>query len=544
MSAQLANHLAPAASFDENQQMDWCIQHARYYLEWITSFALELAEDDTLYVVIPQGADENWRYALCQGFASRMPRSYQVVSKPSEVQGPWVLCADALLTPNRFDTLFLEYGQYFSVENEQWNELTPQQFSDDPVIQSLLVSYLSGAVQQMVHIPLDAWAYIKSLTKSQNAGLLLASGLGNADLSEMRLNQGVLGDTNEPIVNFHAWGQLAKFLGFDGDQITSHDHTVSAVHWKGLSTTSNERLDYRLAQCLSDDIWPMGESIGSLIKHLPAANGNARLIEHYVQRVMQALWQTPPLSGQRAAFQLAFQWLADHQRWQDAQQWLELYGYGFGSDDFLEQAVHHVRWHTGQLDETCVARRGELSLQTLSQHHAASVWQQYQDPSIGVMTRLPPLNSLQDVRLWIQSQNNDQRRTYAVVHENHGLVGVVSVRFVGEIGYFYFWIGQNHQGQGFAEPAARLLLSQANAMGVTQLYTSVYQDNVRSLRVMRMLEAELLSVQAQDPDQALRFFHYSSSTKKNIDHPITLGEFLEKIQSPIKLLLNEEACHE
>ena len=150
----------------------------------------------------------------------------------------------------------------------------------------------------------------------------------------------------------------------------------------------------------------------------------------------------------------------------------------------------------------------ELRLEPLATHHALECFHQYRDAHIGIMTRLPELDSLDAVREWIACQQSEaSRASFAVVHREHGFVGATGYQRAGQLAYFHFWIGVDHQNRGLGRRAARLLQSQARASGITSLYTSVYRDNPRSLAALHALGFDVLEARAPAPDDELVFFH-------------------------------------
>jgi RimJ/RimL family protein N-acetyltransferase len=149
----------------------------------------------------------------------------------------------------------------------------------------------------------------------------------------------------------------------------------------------------------------------------------------------------------------------------------------------------------------------ELCLVPLDEDHAQELYEQYLDPQISELTRLPELDTPEAARAWITEQTQEAgRATYALVHIDAGLIGVVSTQTHGEDGYFYFWIGSAHQGNGFGRRAGHLLCLQAERLGVRRLFTSAYQTNHRSIDALHVLGFQSLPLQAVRPDDDLLFF--------------------------------------
>lgn len=95
---------------------------------------------------------------------------------------------------------------------------------------------------------------------------------------------------------------------------------------------------------------------------------------------------------------------------------------------------------------------------------------------------------------------------YAVMHAESGFVGVVSAHRSGKSGFFHFWIGADFQGQGLALPALQLLLAQLRRLRLRRLFTTVYPDNFRSLRVIERAGFRPLPDRALPPEEEMPFF--------------------------------------
>lgn len=167
------------------------------------------------------------------------------------------------------------------------------------------------------------------------------------------------------------------------------------------------------------------------------------------------------------------------------------------------------RWQAlGWYDPAC-ACDGDLSIEPLGPEHAQAFHVHYADPQVGVLTRLPELDTVDDVCAWMATQEQDPyRATYAVMHADAGFVGVVSCHAWRDAGYFYFWIGNERQGNGYGRRAARLLFKQAESRGMRWLFTSAYQENARSIEALENVGFRRLDVSAASPDEDLVFFVY------------------------------------
>lgn len=151
---------------------------------------------------------------------------------------------------------------------------------------------------------------------------------------------------------------------------------------------------------------------------------------------------------------------------------------------------------------------GGLTLEPLGIEHAASLLEQYRDPQIGILTRLPELRTLEEAVEWIVRQEAAPGcGTFAVLHRSCGFVGVVALSRSGTAGYFYFWTGIDHQGAGYGRRAAQMLFRLAAANGIREIFTSAYASNTRSRAALSALGFRRLEVSAAPPDDELLFFH-------------------------------------
>ncbi|MBL4671440.1 MAG: GNAT family N-acetyltransferase [Arenicella sp.] len=201
-------------------------------------------------------------------------------------------------------------------------------------------------------------------------------------------------------------------------------------------------------------------------------------------------------------------------------------------------------WRTYCQKDHCyepnLGRDHELSLHPLAGHYAEEFLYQYRDPSIAVMASLPDFDSVDEFEEWRQQQERtSDRGLYAVVHREHGLLGVVSLRWYQGAAFFYFWIGADYQGQGYGQRAAKILFSMAEqTLGICRIYTYAFDDNSRSFSALNELGFQPLPFKAKEPDDAYRFF--STTREPSSVQYGSLTSLLSGIESPIELLSNGE----
>lgn len=191
--------------------------------------------------------------------------------------------------------------------------------------------------------------------------------------------------------------------------------------------------------------------------------------------------------------------------------------------------------------DASLARDGELCLEPLALHHAPAWLEQYRDPHIGIMTRLPELSTLEEVQAWIGEQRADASRAcFAVIDRARGFVGAACYQRAGGAGYFHFWIGVDHQNRGLGRRAGLLLQRQARRAGLGCLYTSAYPDNPRSRAALAALGFRPLHVRAAPPDEDLLFFALALDARAQ---PGALGlrRLCQAVDSPM-VFLDEAAA--
>ena len=195
------------------------------------------------------------------------------------------------------------------------------------------------------------------------------------------------------------------------------------------------------------------------------------------------------------------------------------------------------RWENTDWYHADIASSDELCIEPLGPEHAASLFYQYRDEQIGIMTRLPELTTLEATTDWIEKQRRKPARAaYAVMHRRWGFVGVVSVCCAADAGYFYFWSGADFQDQGFGKKAARLLFAQMARKGMVHVFTSAYLHNTRSRNALASLDFNQMQLRAQAPDDDLLFFHLPLQATDQVPPTVLAKKIVElcsAIQSPI-----------
>ncbi|OYO27455.1 GNAT family N-acetyltransferase [Janthinobacterium sp. PC23-8] len=188
-----------------------------------------------------------------------------------------------------------------------------------------------------------------------------------------------------------------------------------------------------------------------------------------------------------------------------------------------------------------------LRLEPLGEEHAASLLYQYRDEQIAVLTRLPDLDTLEQVQAWIRDEQQiPSLNSYAVMHDCWGFAGCVSLHCAGTDGYFHFWTGTDFQDAGVGQGAAALLFDMAVRRGVRRLFTSAYLDNQRSLHALGRLGFTRLPARALAPDDTLLFLQRPCADgQQQGDEEACAGLYslCAAIGSPFQFIHNEGVKH-
>lgn len=125
-----------------------------------------------------------------------------------------------------------------------------------------------------------------------------------------------------------------------------------------------------------------------------------------------------------------------------------------------------------------------LALEPLAHHHEPDFAWQYHDPAIARLCCLPVFIDALDWHHWLAGIWRDGRRLpYAVLHDEWGFIGCVSLALHRDLGFFYYWLGRDFQGLGYGPRAGQLLLALGErANGLRCCYAKAFDYNLRSRR--------------------------------------------------------------
>ncbi|WDE14329.1 GNAT family N-acetyltransferase [Thalassomonas haliotis] len=130
-----------------------------------------------------------------------------------------------------------------------------------------------------------------------------------------------------------------------------------------------------------------------------------------------------------------------------------------------------------------------LMLLPLTEQHLENFSWQYADSRIRKLCNLPKFTSNEQWLQWLDSCRQERGLyLFAVMHIEWGFIGSVSLEVYQGVGFFYYWLGADFQGQGFGPRAVAILLTLAQRyFGQDCCYAKVYHHNVPSQKAMAKL---------------------------------------------------------
>jgi RimJ/RimL family protein N-acetyltransferase len=156
---------------------------------------------------------------------------------------------------------------------------------------------------------------------------------------------------------------------------------------------------------------------------------------------------------------------------------------------------------------------GELNLEPLAHHHVYDFAWQYYDPMIAVLCCLPCFSNEGEWHDWLDAvyARGDQR-IFAVLQREWGFIGCVSLFLHDDVGFFYYWLGPDFQGQGYGPRAVLLMLAMAQQdYGMRSCYAKVFNCNEPSRRALEKLGFAHLGISGIAPDDDQSFFRWGDA---------------------------------
>lgn len=196
----------------------------------------------------------------------------------------------------------------------------------------------------------------------------------------------------------------------------------------------------------------------------------------------------------------------------------------------LNQLMRHLPYPLAGL------KRGAISITPLQFYHVADFGWQYGDSQIAELCNLPLFPSAQHWLAWLHlCQQQQERHLFAVIHQDYGFIGSVSLQVFDGIGFFYYWLGVDFQRQGFGPIAVDILMHVGRRyLGMHSCYAKVFDYNLVSNKAIAKLGFERLPLKALPPSDA-EIFYYLGPEKNIPEHCKSLGWLLRALQSGIEL---------
>lgn len=177
-----------------------------------------------------------------------------------------------------------------------------------------------------------------------------------------------------------------------------------------------------------------------------------------------------------------------------------------------------------------LARDGDLTIEPLGPEHARLLADCHATPHIAIMANVAELCSVDEAHAWIDEESNTEgKMNCAVIDDEHGFIGVVSLARAETSGHFCFWVRADRQGQGAGTRAARRLFAMAEAAGVTDFFTSVYHANGHSQRALTRLGFHPLPVHDSE-EPAIAYFHRRAARMDGATDTRGLADIVERLR--------------
>ncbi|WP_337841413.1 GNAT family N-acetyltransferase [Rheinheimera sp.] len=179
--------------------------------------------------------------------------------------------------------------------------------------------------------------------------------------------------------------------------------------------------------------------------------------------------------------------------------------------------------------------QGCISLTPLHYHHVADFGWQYADPSIASLCNLPQFVSAEHWLGWLyQCRQERARRLFAVMHQEWGFIGSVSLQLFHGVGFFYYWLGKDFQGWGLGPLAVQILLRLGRRLGMHCCYAKTFNFNLPSQKALHKLGFIALPFSAQAPSADEQFYYLGPAQHQSWLHH-QLQQLLLALHSGIEL---------
>ncbi|PCK07316.1 MAG: hypothetical protein COA42_14935 [Alteromonadaceae bacterium] len=205
-------------------------------------------------------------------------------------------------------------------------------------------------------------------------------------------------------------------------------------------------------------------------------------------------------------------------------------------DDSLKTYGYYLDYQAHKL-ASYSASQGDLKLVLLSDTHAEDFTFQYADSDIAKLCSLPTFEDTADWFSWLEEARSDSDRTlFAVMHQHWGFIGSVSLEVHEQVGFFYYWLGRDFQGQGLGPKAVRLLLAWGKkCLDLSCCYAKVYDYNMSSQKALSKIGFQSLPFRARRPYTDERFYYFGNKKSTEACH-VELANLLTSMMSVLRLM--------
>ena len=163
--------------------------------------------------------------------------------------------------------------------------------------------------------------------------------------------------------------------------------------------------------------------------------------------------------------------------------------------------------------EAALAQDGKLRLVELGAAHARDFAWQY-DAAIAQLCCLPRFESDAHWLAWLEGVHafGDQL-PFAVLHEDCGFIGSVSLVLHQRVGFFCFWLGKDFQDLGLGTQAGKLLIDLARrAWGMETCYAKVFNHNTKSHRALEKIGFALQALPVDSGGETQHLYRWGNDS--------------------------------
>ncbi|NEO24711.1 GNAT family N-acetyltransferase [Moorena sp. SIO4A5] len=148
-------------------------------------------------------------------------------------------------------------------------------------------------------------------------------------------------------------------------------------------------------------------------------------------------------------------------------------------------------------------RSDQLLLTPLQTYHEEDFLWQYADPNIAELCNLPDFDDEEDWQEWLKTnQTKSTKYQFAVNHKYWGFIGSVGLEISQRIGFFFYWLGTDFQGNGYGSQAVRIMLDWASRyLGLRCCYAKAYKHNIPSKKAMEKIGFRPLPFKTTIPER-------------------------------------------